>query len=95
MAKRLEPYEKLEAAKRAQEGQRQGGKTAGRGRKKPDSDSSRQTFPRAMQNEQERTNARTAKAAGMSRPSLEKVKVVAEAAKQEPERFGPGRQKDS
>ena len=47
MAKRLEPYEKKEAAERQQEGQTKGGKTAGKGRKKVDS--SGKTLPKAIQ----------------------------------------------
>jgi len=46
-------------------------------------------LPTAKRNEQLRTKARTAKAAGISRPTLEKVKVVVEAAKQDPVRFAP------
>jgi len=89
IAQRLEPDEKKEAEQRLQEGQKQAGLTPGRGRKKDEADSSGKTLPTAKRNEQLRTKARTAKAAGISRPTLEKVKVVVEAAKQDPVRFAP------
>jgi len=87
MAKRLEPYEKKEAAQRQrQAGAR--GHEGGRGHKKAVPETLGGTSPKGSQPKEQRTaKGRTAKAVGVDRRTLEKIEVVAEAAKQDPERF--------
>ena len=89
MAKRLEPYEKKEA----QERQRQAGirgQEGGRGHKKAVPETLTGSSRKGSQpKEQERAKGRTAKAVEVDRRTLEKIEVVAAAAKKDPERYGP------
>lgn len=83
-SRKLEKLYEEEAAQRRQEGNRAGGKAAGRGRPK---DRSRETFPQPK--EGSRTKARSASGTGYSYKTLAKVEEIERAAEKDPETFGP------
>ncbi len=73
-------YKPKAEAKQA-EGQKRGGKTGGKGR--PQTDSSRATYPKAKQDETKRSNEQASKAAGMARRTWEKAKAVVDSGDKE------------
>ncbi len=89
MADKLAPYERQAAeARQYQAGVR--GHEGGRGRKKDVQETLVQTLHKGSQPRMAtRSSVRTAKAVGLSRPSLAKAQAVVRAAKDDPARFGP------
>lgn len=77
----IEAMARDEARRRQQEGGKQGGETAGRGRA---TNRDGKTFPKPIRDEESRAMAKVAKVVGMSRPTYERAKAVVEAAKQDP-----------
>jgi N6-adenosine-specific RNA methylase IME4/ParB-like chromosome segregation protein Spo0J len=93
MAKRLEPYEKNEAAQRQATGKSADGTAGGRGRKKAPEKNLTGSSRKVSSRHKREAKSRTTKAVGVDRRTLEKIEVVDAAAKKDPERFGPVAQK--
>jgi N6-adenosine-specific RNA methylase IME4/ParB-like chromosome segregation protein Spo0J len=85
MAERLAPYEKQAAEARQKSGKNIDGTAGARGHKSVETQNLRKTFPKVSSPEQHRSQARTATAVGLSRPTLTKAQAVVKAAQQNPD----------
>lgn len=92
LAMELEKLERPKAKERADEGRKEGGKTAGRGRQKEEKVGGNLPQSNGKPHEN-KTREKVAAAVGMSGKTYEKAKAVVEAAKKEPERFAAVQEK--